>query len=93
MMYVTERVETIRLLFLFNCRLQSKKGNRFAFSSRLKSEKGKRFTFSSRPGQFSPTAAKEDICDGENRNDSSTLSFQLSVEVGERGSVTLFRCI
>ena len=34
-----------------------------------------------------------DVCDGESRNDSPTLSFQLSVEVGERGSVTLFRCI
>ena len=38
MMYATERVETIHLLFLFNCR--------------LKSEKVKRYTFSLYPVQF-----------------------------------------
>ena len=32
-----------------------------------------------------------DVCGGESRNDSPTLSFQLSVEVREGESVSLFR--
>ena len=64
--------------------------NRSFEVSQLKSEKGKRFTFSFNPCQFSPTAAKGDVCDVESRNESTTVSFQLTVGVEERGSVSLF---